>query len=77
MLDLTNERVLVTGGTGFLGRHVCARLERAGVETIGIGRQECRLSDADAVKLCGLLDRLGCSCEEAQMPAARDSTAAR
>ena len=25
-----------------------------------------KLSDADAVKLCGLLDRLGCSCDEAQ-----------
>ena len=24
-----------------------------------------KLSDADAVKLCGLLDRLGCSCDEA------------
>ena len=25
-----------------------------------------KLSDADAVRLCGLLDRLGCSCDEAQ-----------
>ena len=23
-----------------------------------------KLSDADALKLCGLLDRLGCSCDE-------------
>ena len=29
-----------------------------------------KLSDADAVKLCGLLDRLGCSCDEAQALAA-------
>jgi hypothetical protein len=36
-----------------------------------------KLSDADAVKLCGLLDRLGCSCEEAQFPATRDSASAR
>ena len=28
-----------------------------------------KLSDADAAKLCGLLDRLGCSCGEAQSPA--------
>ena len=27
-----------------------------------------KLSDADATKLCGLLDRLGCSCSEAQSP---------
>ena len=26
-----------------------------------------KLSDADAVKLCGLLDRLGCACGEAQV----------
>jgi DNA-binding MarR family transcriptional regulator len=29
-----------------------------------------KLSDADATKLCGLLDRLGCSCGEAMSPAA-------
>jgi DNA-binding MarR family transcriptional regulator len=26
------------------------------------------LSDADAAKLCGLLDRLGCACQEAAVP---------
>src|SRR5213595_2081040 len=36
-----------------------------------------KLSDADALKLCGLLDRLGCSCGEAQLAAARDSAPAR
>lgn len=30
-LDLRQERILVTGGKGFLGRAVCARLEEAGV----------------------------------------------
>ena len=35
------------------------------------------LSDADAVKLCGLLDRLGCSCGETQALAARDGAPAR
>src|ERR1700761_1354798 len=28
-----------------------------------------KLSDADATKLCALLDRLGCSCSDAQSPA--------
>src|SRR5579862_5356374 len=37
----------------------------------------CKLSDADAVKLCGLLDRLGCSCDEAQAGVARDGAPAR
>jgi DNA-binding MarR family transcriptional regulator len=36
-----------------------------------------KLSDADALRLCGLLDRLGCSCGEAQLPAARDGAPAR
>src|ERR1700720_1695402 len=37
-----------------------------------------KLSDADAVKLCGLLDRLGCSCGEVKAPAAaRDGVPAR
>src|SRR6195952_5626875 len=31
-----------------------------------------KLSDADALKLGGLLDRLGCSCDETQALAARD-----
>jgi hypothetical protein len=36
-----------------------------------------KLSDADALRLCGLLDRLGCSCGEVQLPAARDGAPAR
>lgn len=37
-----------------------------------------KLSDADAMKLCGLLDRLGCSCGEVKpAAAARDGAPAR
>lgn len=36
-----------------------------------------KLSDADAARLCGLLDRLGCSCDAAAALDARDSSAAR
>jgi DNA-binding MarR family transcriptional regulator len=36
-----------------------------------------KLSDADAVKLCALLDRLGCSCSDAKSPAIRDGVTAR
>ena len=35
------------------------------------------LSDTDAMKLCGLLDRLGCSCSEVKAVAARDGVPAR
>src|SRR6201994_3482383 len=36
-----------------------------------------KLSDADATKLCGLLDRLGCSCGDNPSLAARDGAPAR
>jgi DNA-binding MarR family transcriptional regulator len=36
-----------------------------------------KLSDADALKLCALLDRLGCSCSEALAPAAGESASPR
>src|ERR1700744_4755639 len=36
-----------------------------------------KLSDSDAMKLCDMLDRLGCSCDEAQVLAARDGVPAR
>src|SRR5436309_9142296 len=36
-----------------------------------------KLSDADATRLCGLIDRLGCSCGEAQSQAVRDGAPAR
>ena len=31
MLDLNQERIVVTGGHGFLGRHLLAALEQRGV----------------------------------------------
>ena len=34
-----------------------------------------KLSDVDATRLCGLLDRLGCSCGEMTSPAAGDGAA--
>src|SRR5271154_1594295 len=37
----------------------------------------CKLSDADATRLCGLLDRLGCSCGEMVPPAAGEGASAR
>jgi DNA-binding MarR family transcriptional regulator len=36
-----------------------------------------KLSDADATKLCALLDRLGCSCADVKLSAPRDGVAAR
>jgi DNA-binding MarR family transcriptional regulator len=36
-----------------------------------------KLSDADAIKLCGLLDRLGCSCDETAALTVKDGVAIR
>ncbi len=37
-LTLTGKRVLVTGASGFLGRHLCAHLSRLGAEVHGTSR---------------------------------------
>jgi DNA-binding MarR family transcriptional regulator len=36
-----------------------------------------KLSDADAIRLCGLLDRLGCSCGEMALPASGEGASPR
>src|SRR5271156_1586185 len=36
-----------------------------------------KLSDSDATRLCALLDRLGCSCGEAALPAPGEAASAR
>jgi GDP-L-fucose synthase len=42
-MDLQGANVLVTGGTGFLGRHVCDELTWAGAEVEPVGRARCDL----------------------------------
>jgi GDP-L-fucose synthase len=39
MIDLQSKRLLVTGGSGFLGRHVVGALERRGCRTIVVPRK--------------------------------------
>jgi DNA-binding MarR family transcriptional regulator len=36
-----------------------------------------KLSDIEAMKLCGLLDRLGCSCDEASFAVGKEAASAR
>jgi GDP-L-fucose synthase len=53
LIDLTQSRVLVTGGNGFLGKHVVSTLEREGVHEISAPRSsEYDLRDRDAVRAC-------------------------
>jgi len=40
MLDLKNERIVVTGGSGFLGSHVIAKLRNEGIDKIFIPRSK-------------------------------------
>ncbi len=49
-LELRNRRVVVTGGHGFLGRHVLSALKDRGAEGIALGRAECDLTDPAATR---------------------------
>lgn len=46
----TGARVLVTGGSGFLGRHVVKRLERAGYQVFAPSSSECDLRVRDQIR---------------------------
>ena len=52
MTDLKNRRVLVTGGGGFLGQQLVARLEARGADVSMIRSAEYDLTDPNAVTRC-------------------------
>jgi len=51
MINLPSKRILVTGGAGFLGRHLLARLQRLGCYDVASpARREYNLTSFDAVE---------------------------
>lgn len=48
MIDWSGRRVLVTGGRGFLGRHLVGALQARGAQAIAVGRAEADLRDRAA-----------------------------
>lgn len=57
MINLQGKTVLVTGGTGFLGKHVLKRLEERGALTCYFSRQECDLTKLSDVRLPFLVSK--------------------
>jgi len=49
---LNNQRILVTGASGFLGAHLIARLERQGAVVAGLARTHGRLDQIPAANGC-------------------------
>ncbi len=48
--DWAGQRVLVTGGTGFLGRHVVRLLTQRGADAVAVGRADADLTSAEEVR---------------------------
>jgi GDP-L-fucose synthase len=49
-MDLSGKKIVVTGGSGFLGRHVVGELERQGAITVAPRRRDYDLVDRDACR---------------------------
>ena len=75
-MDLTNKRILVTGGSDGIGKHICLKLAAQGARLAILGRNEDRLKAvAEACKDAGAPEALPLVCD-IQDPAAIASVSA-
>lgn len=71
-VDKRGQFVEITEGGRDLQKRMCGAYSAAIEKYVGS-----KLSDADATRLCALLDRLGCSCGDAASPAIGEGMAGR
>ncbi|UOA33049.1 putative oxidoreductase [Sulfitobacter sp. DSM 110093] len=63
-MELRDKRILVTGGSDGIGRHICLKLAETGARLAILGRDEVRLQAvADACKAAGAPDAVGLVCD--------------
>ncbi|KKL21682.1 hypothetical protein LCGC14_2442990, partial [marine sediment metagenome] len=76
-MELRDKRILVTGGSDGIGRHICLKLAETGARLAILGRDETRLQAvAEACKAAGASEAIGLTCD-LQDPLAIDQTAAQ
>lgn len=69
-MDIKNKRVIVTGGSDGIGKHICLKLAAAGARVAILGRDAVRLKQVQAeCAAAGAPDALGIACD-IQHPAA-------
>ena len=49
-MNLAGSRIVVTGGTGFLGQQVVRELDREGVKVVGVGSRDYDLRSRDRIE---------------------------
>ena len=76
-MELRDKRILVTGGSDGIGRHICLKLAETGARLAILGRDETRLQAvAEACTAAGAAEAVGLTCD-LQDPSAIDHAAAQ